>query len=461
MTRCSPRLLTPHDAWLDVDGCSIRHRVDGTGEPVLLVHEMGGSLESWEAIARELARDYTVIRYDQRSAGRSELSPRDFDATDLAHDIAALLTALDVTTPVRIVAAAFGAAPAVLYAAEHPTRVHSLALLAPALDVTAESRTLLLDRARRSLDGGMRAVLAAGLDRAWPHDRRGSSEFSLARGRYLANDPRGYAQHNFALASIDLGDTPERVRCPVLVLGGAADVVRPQQTTLAAARRFANGRHATIDAAHFMASEAPGAVLAELCGFLGAPRSAPRHRDMPEDELDEDQARAAAEAVSGTRGRVPAPMRAWLASPEFARRAQSLGETLRYHTSLPPRLSELAILVTARLWRSSYEWRVHAGAAARAELDAATISAVRLGEVPAHAAPDERLVIDITTALHERGRIGDALFDLATAELGRDGLAELVGILGYYTLVSMTLNVYDIDTPGAPDPFCAPHQETM
>lgn len=451
--------LASRDTWIDIDGRSIRHRVEGTGEPVVLVHEMGGSLESWDEIAGELARSFTVIRYDQRSAGRSETSHSDFDAGDLARDLARLLTALDVTAPVRIIAAAFGAAPAVLLAAEHPEQVHSLALLAPALDVTEASRDLLLERARMSEDDGMRGLLVAALDRAWPTDRRRGDEFARARGRYLANDPLGYAQHNRALAAIDLGDAHERVSCPVLVIGGTADIVRPHNATVEAARRFSQSEHVSIDAGHFMASEAPELVLSTLRPFLTAARQTPRLVDLPESELDEAQARAVAEAVSGTRGRVPAPMRAWLASPEFARRAQSLGETLRYHTSLPPRLSELAILVTARLWRSPYEWRIHAAAAASAGLDPAIIDALRVGHTPAQTAADERLVIDVAITLHEHGRIGDKLFDRATTVLGAAGLAELLGILGYYTLVSMTLNTYEIDTPGAADPFTATHEE--
>lgn len=455
----SPRPLTSEDAWIDIDGHSIRYRIEGAGEPVLLVHEMGGSLESWNVIAHELAQDFTVIRYDQRSSGRSETSSGAFGARDLALDIARILAALGATAPVRVVAAAFGAAPAVLHAVDHPDHVHSLALLAPALEVSPASRELLRERADRAAADGMRGVLDIGLDRAWPDGRRDGDEFNRARGRYLANDPRGFAQHNDALAAIDLGDAPERVACRVLVIGGSADLVRPLDGTIASARRFHDAAHVRIDAAHFMGSEAPEQVLAALRPFLQPARSTARLSDIPEDELDEAQARAVAEAVAGTRGRVPAPMRAWLANPEFARRAQSLGETLRYHTSLPARLSELAILVTARLWRSPYEWRVHSASASNAGLDATIIEAIRAGQSPATAAEDERLVIDIAIALRERERIGDELFDRAIVALGKTGLAELLGILGYYTLVSMTLNVYEIDTPDTADPFRPGYEE--
>jgi 4-carboxymuconolactone decarboxylase len=85
--------------------------------------------------------------------------------------------------------------------------------------------------------------------------------------------------------------------------------------------------------------------------------------DLSDDDLSPEQRAVVAEAVAGLRGRMPAPMRAWLVSPELARRAQHLGEFLRYQTSLEPRLSELAILVTARFWTSHYEWYAHVDAA--------------------------------------------------------------------------------------------------
>jgi 4-carboxymuconolactone decarboxylase len=245
------------------------------------------------------------------------------------------------------------------------------------------------------------------------------------------------------------------------VVAGAHDAVRPPATL----RRFADGlRTATfsvVDSAHFIAAEAPSELLHELTAFyaqigLRDRTDSPRHTDIPAEVLTSDQKAAMAEASGGTRGRIPAPMRAWLASPEFARRAQSVGETLRYHTSLAPRLSELAILVTARFWRSEYEWRVHAAAAAEAGLPEHVLESIRRGLAPRLTAADEQMVFDVSLGMHREHRISDDVFERASAVLGRAGLVELIGILGYYTLVSMTLSVYEIDSPDANGSLFAP-----
>lgn len=177
-----------------------------------------------------------------------------------------------------------------------------------------------------------------------------------------------------------------------------------------------------------------------------------RLRDLSADDMTEAQARVAEEAASGKRGRVPAPLRAWLHSPEFGARAQCLGEFLRYDTSLGPRLSELAILVTARFWTSHYEWYAHKREALKAGLDPAVIEAIAVRAPPPLAGPKEKAVYDYATALHETRLVPDTVHAAALSELGEAGLVELVGLLGYYTLVSMTLNAFEIGLPPGETP---------
>lgn len=158
--------------------------------------------------------------------------------------------------------------------------------------------------------------------------------------------------------------------------------------------------------------------------------------------------------AAGPRGKVEGPLRVWLHSAGLADRAQALGAFCRYDTTLPPRLSELAILVTGAFWAAGFEWAVHAPIAARAGLDPAAIEAIRRGEAPAFAAEDERLVHDFALALHRDHRVPDALYARAQAVLGTQALVELVGLLGYYTLISMTINAFDVPLPeGAEPPF--------
>lgn len=155
------------------------------------------------------------------------------------------------------------------------------------------------------------------------------------------------------------------------------------------------------------------------------------------------------EAASGRRGHAPAPLRAWIQNPELARRAQKLGELLRYETSLSPRLSELAILVTARHWTSHYEWKVHKAEALKAGLPASAIDAIARRETPAFTDPADRIVFAVSSTLLAAHAIPEPLYREAIATLGERGLVELVAVLGYYGLVSMTLNAFEIGLPEA------------
>jgi 4-carboxymuconolactone decarboxylase len=172
-----------------------------------------------------------------------------------------------------------------------------------------------------------------------------------------------------------------------------------------------------------------------------------RITDLQPEAMTEDQRRVVENATAGKRGRVPAPMRAWLHSPVLADRAQSLGEFLRYDTSLGPALSEFAILITARFWTSHYEWYAHKKLALQAGLDPALVDAIARRQTPAF--PDEKtaIVYEYARAMHEKHGIDQALHDRAVAALGERGVVELVGVLGYYTLVSMTLNGFGIGLP--------------
>jgi 4-carboxymuconolactone decarboxylase len=153
---------------------------------------------------------------------------------------------------------------------------------------------------------------------------------------------------------------------------------------------------------------------------------------------------------AGRRGTVPANVLAWLPSPELAGRAAHLGEFVRYGTSLPPAQSELAILIVARHWSCQYEWAIHAVEAAKAGVADEVIAAIaehRRPPLDGTAA----VVFDVAGALVATGALPAAPFAAGEAALGRQGLVELVGLVGYYTMVAMTLNAFAVPTPdGAP-----------
>ena len=166
--------------------------------------------------------------------------------------------------------------------------------------------------------------------------------------------------------------------------------------------------------------------------------------------------RQAAEAIAaGPRGGLRGPFNAWLRSPELADRAQRLGEYLRFRSSVPKRLNELAILITARAWDAEFEWHAHYPLALRAGLDPAVAADIAAGKRPAVMAEDEAAVFDFATELRRDRRVSEAVFARAKAALGEQGVVDLIGVLGYYDLVSMTLNVAQVKPP-EPGPLPLP-----
>jgi 4-carboxymuconolactone decarboxylase len=158
--------------------------------------------------------------------------------------------------------------------------------------------------------------------------------------------------------------------------------------------------------------------------------------------------------VAGPRGGLHGPLKIWLRSPELAGRAQELGAFCRYHTSLPKRLSELAILITGAHWKAGFEWFVHAPVGIEAGLDPDAVEAIRTGRKPKLANKDEIALYDFTRELLDTRRVSDATYARAEAALGTVGLVDLVGILGYYGLISMTINAFRVPIPeGHPEPF--------
>jgi 4-carboxymuconolactone decarboxylase len=167
---------------------------------------------------------------------------------------------------------------------------------------------------------------------------------------------------------------------------------------------------------------------------------------LDSDQTDE-QRRVCEEVVAGRRGKVPAPMIAWLRNPELARRGQRLGELLRFETVLPPHLTELSILICARHWTSHHEWTAHKRLALEAGLDSDIIASIASRGSPAFVDAKARMVYDVSRALLEDGRLTNAAYAAAITLLGECALVELVATIGYYCLVSLTLNAFELGLP--------------
>jgi len=156
----------------------------------------------------------------------------------------------------------------------------------------------------------------------------------------------------------------------------------------------------------------------------------------------------------GTRSKLTGPFQIWLNAPEFGNYAQALGAHVRFKTSLPPRLSEFAILCTAQIWRAHYEWHAHAPIAEKAGVSPKAIKEIQTGRVPKSAAKDEFAIYEFVRELYKTKRVSDRAYKKVHAFLGDSGTVELIGICGYYAMIAMTLNVFRAQIPpDAPLPF--------
>ena len=167
-----------------------------------------------------------------------------------------------------------------------------------------------------------------------------------------------------------------------------------------------------------------------------------------------EQRRVYDAVVSGPRGELRGPLRAALHRPDLADKWQQLGELLRYRTSLPPRLNELAILVTARTCNCQLEWYIHEMMARKAGLEPAIIDDIRAGLRPAEADADTLAIYDYAKDLNERKTVDDATYRRVLDRWDVVGVVELTALIGYYTMVAMTLNAHEIPLPdGAAAPL--------
>ncbi|TDO06221.1 MULTISPECIES: carboxymuconolactone decarboxylase family protein [Halomonas] len=177
---------------------------------------------------------------------------------------------------------------------------------------------------------------------------------------------------------------------------------------------------------------------------------------LDEATMAPDQRRVLDAILSGPRGNLDGPFLAWIHSPKLADHAQRLGAFCRYGTRLETRLTELAILFTAAWWQSQAEWQIHAPIARESGVSEALIEALQTGREPAFERDDEALVYRLGKTLYTTRRVDDALYAEAVAAFGEAALVELVGIFGYYALVAMTLNVFEVRRDTAPLPFAEP-----
>jgi len=173
-----------------------------------------------------------------------------------------------------------------------------------------------------------------------------------------------------------------------------------------------------------------------------APAASPADRlpPLPEERWTEAQRRAAAEIIRGPRGALVAPFVPLLRSPELMSHAQRMGEYLRFRSAIGTRLSELAILVTARHWSQQVEWAIHAPIALRAGLSAGIVEAIGAGRRPDDMSADEAAIHDFSIGLHRDRAVSDPVWADVVGRFGEQGAVDLIGLCGYYAFLSMVMN---------------------
>ncbi|WP_206664468.1 carboxymuconolactone decarboxylase family protein [Dankookia rubra] len=175
---------------------------------------------------------------------------------------------------------------------------------------------------------------------------------------------------------------------------------------------------------------------------------------LPPEAMTPEQQRIVDGIVSGPRGGLRGPFPAMLRSPVVAERFQKLGEYLRFDTSIPAALNELAILVTAREWSAQYEWYAHHLLAMKAGLPPAIAEAVAEGQKPDGMDADQALVWQFCTELHRTKQVSDETYAATRDRFGERGIIDLIAVSGYYVAVAMTLNVAQVPLPpGVPVPL--------
>ncbi len=181
-----------------------------------------------------------------------------------------------------------------------------------------------------------------------------------------------------------------------------------------------------------------------------------RFKPLAYGEMSPEQKTMFEHLLSGERQGAGGPFNVLLRSPEMGDLAQQFGAQMRFHSSLPSKLNELAIIITARHWTAQYEWYAHRRAAKNAGLDEAIIQAIAEGKRPSRMQPEEEVIYNFCAELLNTRQVSDATFKAAADKFGERGVVDAIGVMGYYQLVSMLLNVDRYPLPAGVSPELKP-----
>jgi 3-oxoadipate enol-lactonase len=245
--------------WIEANGASLRYALSGGGKDTLvLVHEAGGCLESYEDALPFLEKDFRVLRYDQRGFGFSE-KVRELTFETVVADLAGLLDALRITQPVYLAGCAMGGDFAVGFAVRHPARVVKLALASPQYGSDPARGPHRLTRAAQVEREGVRSVVQASLDRSYPENLRAPDRerFRRFQARWVCNTPASFSAQARMMSDVDLTAEYPKVKTPTLVIGAMHDTQRKPDMARQVAAAIPGATYLLADTGHFMNVETP------------------------------------------------------------------------------------------------------------------------------------------------------------------------------------------------------------
>lgn len=259
-------------SWIEANGVALHYRLEGPEDAPLLtlVHELGGSLASWDRTTPYLGHR-RVLRWDWRGAGLSEKIRGELAVETLVDDLAALLDGLGLDGRTDVAGTALGGGVAIAFAARHAGRVRRLAVSSPAIGGDSGIEEMLRARADLVEADGMRPQVDVSLDRSYlPKYRTDAAAFAEYRARWVANDPGSYASHNRMLAAMDERANLSRIACPALVLGGADDALLPPADMREIAEAIPGAAFRELPSGHFLAVNTPELWAETVLPFLDA-----------------------------------------------------------------------------------------------------------------------------------------------------------------------------------------------
>ncbi len=261
--------------WIKVAGTYLRYELVGEGvKTLVLVHEMGGSLETWDLLMPQLTQNFRVLRFDLRGTGLSEKFRGPISLETLAGDVHSLLTALDISEPVILVGASIGCAVAISYASLHPGRVAAMVLFSPVTEPprmgVEAALKLIKDIEINGVGPYCDELVAAHYGGVYPPQSVEDKDFVVQiNAQFASNDPVCLAETWRLMTRLNLEPLLSSIRCPCLIVAGHQDKWRDAADLRALASRFPNGQFALVDGGHYMLLRNVDLVMLPLRFFLG------------------------------------------------------------------------------------------------------------------------------------------------------------------------------------------------